>query len=254
LQQLPQARQLLEEILQQQRIQLGNEHPSTLSTMHNLAGLRASIGDPGGAEKLFEEELAIHRRLRSDQDDATREALSSLAFFYLEQARFSDAIPHYRALRDSFAVEDLLDRRRVTAQAMLGLCHLKANEAESARQVLEAGLGECRQYLPDDWLLPVVEGLLGEAHDKAGDRESAEVALVRSYEQLKAQEINLPLAWRPLGLRAATRRLAEFYESSASSQQRARSRDYRAEYEHICKFGSIQDEESSENNGDGDTH
>ena len=89
---------------------------------------------------------------------------------------------------------------------------------------------------------------------KSGDRETAEAALVRSYEQLKVQEVHLPQRWRPLGLRAATRRLAEFYESGTTSQQRARAADYRAEYEHICKFGSIRNEESVEENGNGDTN
>ena len=45
-----------------------------------------------------------------------------------------------------------------------------------------------------------------------------------------------------------------FYESSTRAEQQARARDYRAEYEHIRQYGSIQEEENTGNNEDGHTN
>ena len=213
---LPAARKILEEVFYQQEIQLGSEHPSTLSTLHNLARANAALGDRDIAHQLYKSELAVHKKKWGLQDDRTREALSSLAFFHLDEAKFGLAIPYYQSLLESFPRREvqLIDRRRVTTQAMLGLCHMKTKQFESAREILKSAQQDCQLFFPEDWLLPVVTGLLGEVELRAGERLDAEVALIRSYEQLINQERELPWRWKPLGLRAATRRLAEFYETS----------------------------------------
>lgn len=251
----PQAQQLLTEVLDAQRKQLGNEHPATLATMHNLAKLHARIGNAEAARSLYEEELRGQLQTHGPSHNATREAISSMAFFLMEQGKFSDAIPFYVQLVDSFSSDHvLIDDRLVTSRSMLGLCHAKTGNHAAAKQVLELALSDCRNSFPESWIRAIVEGQLGEVYHRLGQQDAAETALVNSYEMLQQLETDLPTRWRPLGLRAATRRLADFYASSTSSQQQALAQEYRAEYQRICEFGFQQNDEHAENIGDGSTN
>ena len=249
------AQSILQEVLATQRDQLGSQHPTTLSTMHNLARLLERLGQTQAAQALWEEALAGQRSLHGDAHHATRESLSSLAFCYVGQGKFSAAIPHYQALVDSFdATQPLVDRQLVTSLSMLGLCQAKAGRIDDAIRVLSSARDLCQQHFARDWLWPVVAGQLGEQLVLSGDRDQGETTLLRSYDAFQAFRIqDLPLAWRPLGHRAAARRLAEFYESATNPALRARAASYRAEYETICRNGSLQMREEGENQKDVDT-
>lgn len=252
--QFAEASRLLSEVLQSQREHLGSGHPSTLTTMHNLALLHARLGNTEEAKFLYEDELKGQRELHGPDHNATRETVSALAFFYMNQSNFSEAIPHYEALTNSLRKSPVVEHRAVMSQTMLGLCRHKTGEHAGAKEDLAAALADCMESFPNNWMRPVIEGQLGEVCMRLGQRDEAETALISSYEQLKEREADLPLRWRPLGLRAAARRLAEYYEASTNDQQKARARDYRAEYEHICKFGSIQNETNAGNTEDGDSN
>ena len=65
-------RTLLERELAFRRRVLGPEHPSTLTSMNNLADTLRAEGDFAGARKLQEETLAIQRRVLGPEHSDTR--------------------------------------------------------------------------------------------------------------------------------------------------------------------------------------
>ena len=54
---------MLEEILDIRRRVQGQEHPETLSSMHNLGETLLKLGDLAGARKLHEETIAVALQL-----------------------------------------------------------------------------------------------------------------------------------------------------------------------------------------------
>ncbi|UEM04932.1 toll/interleukin-1 receptor domain-containing protein [Skermanella rosea] len=58
---------------------LGNEHPSTLTSMSNLAEMLGAQGDHGGARALQEQELALSRRVQGDEHPGTLTSMNNLA-------------------------------------------------------------------------------------------------------------------------------------------------------------------------------
>jgi hypothetical protein len=112
---------------------------------------------------------------------------------------------------------------------MLGFCQLKAKETVDASASLERAQSAIDQLQPEHWLSNVVSSLRGEAYWKLDRRAEAEEALLQGYDGLKARHAEIPQRWHPMGLRAATRRLAEFYESADSDETRKQAAQYRIE-------------------------
>lgn len=230
---LAEAELLLEEVFEGQRRQLGEEHPGTLTTMHNLAMLRQSQGRFSEAEVLLKTELQNRRLTLGDDHASIRNALSGLAFFYLNQAEFAKAIPYYEQATAALRQVSNDEPNVVASLTMLALCRNKTGAGELAKADLQVARQICESTLPDQWLQFVVESLLGEVHLGLGNRNDAEAALLLGYDGLKIHEQDVPAHWKPLGLRAATRRLAEFYESSDDSELQARAVPYRDELESL---------------------
>ena len=220
---------LLEQVLNGQTQKLGDDHPTTLDTMLNLAQLHARLGQLEKAESLLLTELSRRRASHGDKPRAIGNSLSGVAFFYLNQAKFVDAIPYYSELTTHLMKQSPNDVNTLAARMMLAVCQHKAGQHEQARGELEALRDICHATRPEHWLLPVVESQLGEVLLKLGERNDAEDALLSGYDGLKLHEPNLPPRWKPMGLRAATRRLAEFYESSNDEALRERGAEFRAE-------------------------
>ena len=103
---------------------------------------------------------------------------------------------------------------------MLGLCRHKTGDHAQAKANLEAALDDCESSYADHWLTYIIKSLLGEVYLNLDQRNDAEEALNTGYEGLHLHSGDTPLRWKPMGLRAATRRLAEFYESADSDDER----------------------------------
>ncbi len=250
----------LSDVLKRQREHLGTAHPSTLTTIHNLALARKALGQAKDAEELLTEELDARLEHFGIQHDSTRETLSSLAFHHLEQSEFVKAIQRYQQLvgkPDPNFVDH--DMSSVVALTMLGFCQLKAKETVDASTSLERAQSAIDQLQPEHWLSNVVSSLRGEAYWKLDRRAEAEEALLQGYDGLKARHAEIPQRWQPMGLRAATRRLAEFYESADSDETRKQAAQYRIEQRELRASNLRQTEtqvgvrERFRNNQDGNT-
>ena len=67
--------------------ELGEEHPSTLATMHNLATSLRQLGDAAAARKLEEQVLAIRRRVQEEEHPDTLGTMHTLAMSFTATGR-----------------------------------------------------------------------------------------------------------------------------------------------------------------------
>ena len=86
---------LAEEALELARASLGPTHPSTLTSLNNLAGLYQSQGRYGEAEPLFEQALELSRQTLGPTHPDTLISLNNLAGLYDSQERYDEAEPLY---------------------------------------------------------------------------------------------------------------------------------------------------------------
>jgi tetratricopeptide (TPR) repeat protein len=94
-----QARSLRERALAIREKALGAEHPSTATSLNNLALLLASQGDYEGARPLDERALAIREKVLGPEHPDTAESLNNLAGLLYAQGDYEAAGPLYeRAL------------------------------------------------------------------------------------------------------------------------------------------------------------
>lgn len=75
---------------------LGEEHPDTLESLHNLAFFYDDQGRLAKAEPLYQRVLAAYERVRGMEDIDTLRSLNNLAVFYEEQGRLADAEPLFK--------------------------------------------------------------------------------------------------------------------------------------------------------------
>nr|VFK54249.1 MAG: Tetratricopeptide repeat-containing protein [Candidatus Kentron sp. TC] len=88
----PFARQALE--FSEER--LGPEHPGTLSSLNNLAGLYQTQGHYQEAEPLYRRALAASERVLGKEHSDTLTSLNNLALLYQAQGRHGEAEPLYQ--------------------------------------------------------------------------------------------------------------------------------------------------------------
>lgn len=105
------ALQLMEEVLTVRRRTLGDQDPSTLDSMTNLALQHTEMGDYDAAESLSREAVAAMRRTLGDLHAHTLVSIGSLAALLSTQGKFEQAKPLHK--------EVLAGRRRT-----LGADHL----------------------------------------------------------------------------------------------------------------------------------
>ncbi|MBA3974869.1 MAG: hypothetical protein C0504_11705 [Candidatus Solibacter sp.] len=96
------AEGLLEMARAQSELVLGPEHPDTLTSVNNLAGLFRSQGRYGEAEPLYVRALAARERVLGPEHPDTLTSVNNLAGLYRRQGRYGEAEPLYvRALAAS---------------------------------------------------------------------------------------------------------------------------------------------------------
>ena len=87
---------------------LGEDHPDTLTSLNNLAGLFYSKGEYDRALPLFEECLAKRKRVLGEDHPSTLSSLNNLAFLFHSKGEYDRALPLYE--------ECLAKRKRVLGE------------------------------------------------------------------------------------------------------------------------------------------
>jgi CHAT domain-containing protein/Tfp pilus assembly protein PilF len=90
------AMPLAEQVLAIREAQLGPDHPSTATSLNNLAGLYDSMGRYGEAEPLYRRALAIYEAQLGPDHPDTASSLNNLAVLYRSMGRYGEAEPLYR--------------------------------------------------------------------------------------------------------------------------------------------------------------
>ena len=90
------AEPLLERALAIYEQQLGPEHPSTATSLNNLAGLYRLQGKYPEAEPLLERALAIREQQLGPEHPDTATSLNNLASLYQAQGKYPEAEPLYQ--------------------------------------------------------------------------------------------------------------------------------------------------------------
>src|SRR5204863_120894 len=76
--------------------QLGPEHPSTASSLNNLAYLYQTQGKYNEAEPLYRRALAIKEEQLGPEHPSMANSLNNLAALYYAQGKYNEAEPLYR--------------------------------------------------------------------------------------------------------------------------------------------------------------
>nr|VFK39751.1 MAG: Tetratricopeptide (TPR) repeat [Candidatus Kentron sp. TC] len=90
------AEPIARQILAFGETRLGPEHPGTLTSLNNLAGLYLVQGRYGGAEPLFRSALGSQERVLGPEHPSTLMSLNNLASLYQGQGRHGEAEPLYQ--------------------------------------------------------------------------------------------------------------------------------------------------------------
>jgi len=91
-----QGLQLADKAYQYALKHLGKEHPSTLISLNNLAGLYESQGRYGEAEPLYQKALQLREKVLGKEHPSTLISLNNLAALYSKQGRYGEAEPLYQ--------------------------------------------------------------------------------------------------------------------------------------------------------------
>jgi serine/threonine-protein kinase len=143
------AESLFRAALLMQRALLGPDHPETIITLNNMAGVRYWKGDLAGAEADLRQVVSSWRQTLGPEHQNTVQAMSSLGAVLRDQGKFAEAEPMVRA---ALAIRRKLfgSSHQHVAQSLghLGrLSHLKGDYAAAERNYRQA-LAIDRKLLP----------------------------------------------------------------------------------------------------------
>ncbi len=131
--------------------QLGDNHPSTATSLNNLALLYQSQGRYSEAEPLYNRSLAITKEQLGDNHPSTATSLNNLALLYQSQGRYSEAEPLYnRSL--AITKEQLGDNHPSTATSLNNLAFLYQSQGRysEAEPLYKQALAIFKQQLGDN--------------------------------------------------------------------------------------------------------
>lgn len=172
-----QAQAVDEEVLKEQRVLLGDEHPHTLQTRSSLAADLRALGDYGAALDLDRGTYQSWAENSGfgDDDPGTLSAAHNLALSYLVNGDFGNALRLDRqTLERRTTVFSEKHPRTLNSETSLARDLLEAGRYREAATRLEKVWGDSREVLGDnDRATLVVRMWLGVAHRCAGDPETA---------------------------------------------------------------------------------
>jgi tetratricopeptide (TPR) repeat protein len=197
---------------------LGEEHPDTLLTTHNLAVLYRDQGRHSLAEPLFAKELEIRRRILGEEHADTVGAMYSLAKLYLLQRKYELAEPLYiKVLRIERGV---MNSETVWWLAMGDLAFLYFDERkyQQSEALLRNALNDPREIKADGGPRYNYESLLGA--NLAGQKRypEAEPLLLSGYRGMLNQEAAIPPSRRS-ALEQGGSRIVLLYEAWGRPQK-----------------------------------
>ncbi|MFF5083645.1 tetratricopeptide repeat protein [Actinoplanes sp. NPDC000266] len=140
-----------EQVLVDRRRVLGDDHPDTLTSRHNLAGGYESAGRVAEAITLYEQVLIDQRRVLGNDHPGTLASRSNLAGDYRSVGRIAEAIILYEQV--------LTDRRRMlgddhpdtlTSRGLLAGAYASVGRVAEAITLFERVLIDQRRVLGDD--------------------------------------------------------------------------------------------------------
>ena len=212
--QLDRAAALHERALKTKRAKLGEDHPTTLMSLHNLAATFGDLGQVDRAIPLHEQALKACRAKLGEDHPRTLIAQRGLARTYEKARRYRDAEPLFRkTVQAAGREEPRNDSFYSDLLASLGRCLIR--QARHAEAV--APLREClevqEKIQPGAWTTAQTRSLLGEA--LAGQREflAAEPLLLDAQKALTERRGTIRSLDRDAPLRDAAERLVRLYEA-----------------------------------------
>jgi tetratricopeptide (TPR) repeat protein len=172
-----QAQAVDEEVLKEQRVLLGDEHPHTLQTRSSLAADLRALGDYAAALDLDQGTYKAWAEKSGfgDDDPGTLSAANNLALSYLVTGDFRNALRLDRqTLERRRIVYSDKHPRTLNSETSLARDLLEAGRYRDAADRLEKAWGDSREVLGDnDRATLVVRMWLGVARRCAGDPEVA---------------------------------------------------------------------------------
>lgn len=188
---LDRAAPLLAESLDAKRADLGDRHPSTLTSINNLGGLYIALGRPADAEPLYREAAEGRRAVLGEADPRTMTAVSGLAWCLTDLGRYDEA---RELLEGVHAIADArLDRAHpVRAQILnsLGNTATKAGRFAEAERWFRESVELRREQFGPDGLQTMMS--LGNVGDVLLELERAEEARALFADLVERADLHAP--------------------------------------------------------------
>lgn len=161
---------------------LGPEHPETIISMNNLAGLYRAQGNIAAAYPLYERALEIRERVLGTEHPDTAASLNNLALLYHQQADYTTARSLYeRAL--AIRERTLGSEHSATATSLSNLARLHHSQADyaAARPLYERALAIRERTLgPEHHYTAAILNSLAGLYRAQGNYEAARPLLERA--------------------------------------------------------------------------
>ncbi|MFG2676880.1 tetratricopeptide repeat protein, partial [Streptomyces sp. NPDC048445] len=130
---------------------LGDDHPDTLASRHNLASAYRVAGDTGRAIPLHERTLQDRERVLGDDHPDTLASRHNLAHAYRAAGNIGRAIPLYeRTLQDCERALGDDHPHTLTSRSNLGAVYLTVGDLERAMPLHERALQDRERVLGND--------------------------------------------------------------------------------------------------------
>lgn len=178
---------LLNVALKWRETDLGPNHGSTLSVVHNLGGLYADQGKPQVAEAMYKRALIGHEQTLGLCHIRTLTTVNSLGHLYMDQGKLESAEAMYdRALAGE---EQILGPSHISTLETvnnLGSVYAEQGKLKVAEAMYERALSGMKQALGNDhaYVLSMVNNL-GDLYRKQGKMEAAEAMFIKALSGLE---------------------------------------------------------------------
>jgi tetratricopeptide (TPR) repeat protein len=199
------AHKYYERALEIRRAVLGEQHPSTATSINYLGMLYQEIGDLPTAREYYQQALSIRRAILGEQHSHTASSLNNLGLLLQAMGELPAARDH---LEQALKVKRLVlgDRHADTASCMnnLGVLLKAMGDLAAAREYLEQALAIQSSVLveqhPDTaYTLNNLGTLLNETGDLPASRERLEQALTIRLAVLGKQHLDTAQSLNNLG-------------------------------------------------------
>jgi tetratricopeptide (TPR) repeat protein len=219
---------LHEQALGFKQARLGEDHPNTLISLHNLAATLADNDQAGRAIPLHEQALKGLRAKLGEDHPHTLVFQRSSARTYEKAGRHRDAELLYRkTVQAAGRHEPRIERFYSDSLAMLGRCLIRQGKHAEAVPILRECLGIKEKTQPGDWTTAEARGLLGEALAGRKDFPAAEPLLLEARKALTERRAKMPPCERDGALRDAADRLVRLYEAWGKPAEAGKWREMR---------------------------